>query len=132
MAESSRVLLRGRQETHEGPLGNTVNEAIEMAEDLLQNLIQETIRRSAPLPRASKPRRRRNSHPQLISLGALDSAKAQLYAAFLESGITKAEFARRVRIAKANVDQPEIVQLDLQKHVIELWTEAAVFTPHAR
>ena len=85
--------------------GDTIDEAIEMAEDLLQNLIQETIRRSAPLPRASKPRRRRNSHPQLISLGALDSAKAQLYAAFLESGITKAEFARRVRIAKANVDR---------------------------
>jgi antitoxin HicB len=85
--------------------GDNVEEATAMAEDLLRNLVQEAIRRSAPLPRASKLRRRRNSQLRLISLAALDSAKAELYAAFLASGLTKAEFARRVRIAKTNVDR---------------------------
>ncbi len=85
--------------------GDTVEEATEMAGDLLRNLIQESIRRSTPLPRAARLKRRRNSQIRLISLAALDSAKAELYAAFLTSGLTKAEFARRIHIAKANVDR---------------------------
>ena len=85
--------------------GDTIDEAVEMAEDLLKNLVQEAIRQSAPLPRALKPKRRRDSHFRLISLPALDSAKAQLYSAFRASGLTKAEFGRRIHIAKANVDR---------------------------
>ncbi len=85
--------------------GDTLEEATEMAEDVLRNLIQEAIRRSTPLPRTSKLKRRRNSRLRLISLAALDSAKAELYAAFLASGLTKSEFARRIHIAKANVDR---------------------------
>jgi antitoxin HicB len=85
--------------------GDTVEEATGMAEDLLRNLVQETVRKSSPLPRALKPKRRRNSRTRLISLAALDSAKAQLYAAFHESGLTKAEFARRLHVAKAGVDR---------------------------
>jgi antitoxin HicB len=85
--------------------GETVDEAVEMAEDLLKNLVGQTIRNSDPLPRPLKPRGRRASHARLISLGALESAKAQLYAAFRASGMTKAELARRVPISKTNVDR---------------------------
>ena len=82
--------------------GDTEEEAREMAAALLQTLVQEHIRKGEALPR---PAKRRGRKYRLVSLPALQSAKAELYMAFLASGIRKAELARRLGIPKTTVDR---------------------------
>jgi len=40
-----------------------------------------------------------------VALPALQAAKVDLYKAFLESGLKKAEFARRIRIHKTHIER---------------------------
>jgi antitoxin HicB len=82
--------------------GDTEAEAREMAEDALAAMIEEHVRSGEPLPRPTKPRGRKF---RMIRLPALIAAKADLYQLFLESGVRKAELARRVGISKTNVDR---------------------------
>jgi len=82
--------------------GETLREAHEMAEDLLKCLAQEEIRKSKPLPMPAKHRGKRF---HLVSLPALQSAKAELYTAFRASGMKKAELARRIGISKTNIER---------------------------
>jgi antitoxin HicB len=82
--------------------GDTEQEAREMAADLLQTLVQEHIRNGEDLPRPGKPRGKKY---RLIGLRALQSAKAEMYREFAASGIRKTELARRLGIAKTNVDR---------------------------
>ena len=89
--------------------GETEAEGREMATDLLQTLVQEHIRRRETLPR---PTRRRGSKYRSIRLSALQGAKAELYLAFLASGMRKAELARRLGIPKTTVDR----LFDLDNH----------------
>ncbi len=70
--------------------GETVAEAMEMAQDLLMLTIGDYIRESKQLP---LPVRRRGAEFRPVPLPALQSAKVDLYTAFLESGLKKAEFA---------------------------------------
>ena len=87
---------------HGATQGETLEEAREMATDLLRCIIGELMRRDEPLPRLVK-HRGRNYH--FISLPALESAKAAFYSAFRASGIKKAELARRIGIPKTNVER---------------------------
>jgi antitoxin HicB len=87
--------------------GETLLEAHEMAEDLLKCLAQEQIRKSKPIP---EPAKHRGKHFRLVSLPALQSAKAELYTAFRASGMKKAELARRIGISKTNIER--LVDLD--------------------
>ena len=110
--------------------GDTLKEATEMAQDLLQGLIADLMGEGGELPRASK---RRGRHYRLVSLPALQSAKVELYRAFRASGMRKAELARRIGIPKSNLDrlfdlnhQSRFNQLEaafaaLNKHI---WVEA--------
>ena len=82
--------------------GETFAEAMAMAQDLLMLTLADYIRVSKPLP-ASRRRRGSKFHPVLLK--ALQSAKVDLYAAFLESGLTKAELARRIGIPKTHIDR---------------------------
>ena len=82
--------------------GETDEEAMEMAQDLLILTIGDYIRESKPLP---PPRRHRGSKFRPVALAALQSAKIGLYTSFLESGLKKAEFARRAGLAKTHVDR---------------------------
>jgi antitoxin HicB len=82
--------------------GETEEEAVEMAQDLLMLSIADCIRASEPLP---TPRRHRSSKFRPVTLPALQAAKVDLYRAFLESGLTKAEFARRIKIHKTHIDR---------------------------
>ena len=82
--------------------GDTEEEAREMAAALLQTLVQEHIRKGEALPR---PAKRRGRKYRLVSLPAIQSTKAELYMAFLASGIRKAELARRLGIPKTTVDR---------------------------
>jgi antitoxin HicB len=75
--------------------GDTDEEAMEMARDLPMLTIGDCIRASKPLP---APRHHRGSKFRPVALPALQAAKVDLYKAFLESGLKKAEFARRIGI----------------------------------
>ena len=82
--------------------GESDEEAMEMAQDLLMLTIGDFIRESKPLP---KPKRHRGSKFRPVELPALQAAKVDLYTAFLESGLRKAEFARRIGIPKTHIDR---------------------------
>ena len=82
--------------------GDTLEEAVEMAVDALEMIIADHIEKGQPLPRASKPRGRKY---RIIGLPARAAMKAELYRAFRESGIRKADLARRLGIPTANVDR---------------------------
>lgn len=82
--------------------GETGKEAMEMAQDLLMLTIGDLIRESRPLPKA---KRHRGSKFRSVELHALQAAKVDLYTAFLESGLKKAELARRIGIPKTHIDR---------------------------
>ena len=82
--------------------GDTLEEATEMAQDLLEGLISDSIDQGGDLPKPSKRRGRRH---RVVSLPALQSAKVELYQAFRASGLRKAELARRIGIPKSNLDR---------------------------
>lgn len=82
--------------------GETDEEAMEMAQDLLMLTIGDYIRECRPLP---VPKRHRGSKFRPVPLPALQAAKVDLYVAFLESGLRKAEFARRIGIPKTHIER---------------------------
>jgi antitoxin HicB len=82
--------------------GDTREEAVEMARDLLMLTIGDYMRESRPLP---GPRRHRGSKYLPIELHVMQAAKVDLYSSFLESGIRKTEFARRMGIPAAHLDR---------------------------
>lgn len=82
--------------------GDSEEETREMAADLLPTLVQEQIRRGETLPRPTKLKGKKY---RTIRLPALQGAKAELYAAFLSTGIRTAELARRLGIPKSTVDR---------------------------
>jgi antitoxin HicB len=82
--------------------GETDHEAMEMAQDLLMLTISDYIREGKPLP---APSRRRGAKFRHITLSALQSAKVELYTAFVNSGLKKAEFARRIGIPKTHIER---------------------------
>ena len=82
--------------------GETSAEAMEMAQDLLVLTIGDYFREWKSLP---KPKRHRGEKFRNVPLPALQGAKVDLYTAFIESGLKKAEFARRIGIPKTHVDR---------------------------
>src|SRR5271170_1341337 len=68
--------------------GETEEEAMEMAQDLLMLTIGDYMRESRPLP---TPRRHCGSKFRSVALPVLQAAKVDLYGTFLESGLKKAE-----------------------------------------
>jgi len=82
--------------------GETDQEAMEMAQDLLLLTIGDYIRESKPLPAAA---RHRGAKFRPVMLPALEAAKVDLYRAFLESGLMKAELARLIGIPKTHIDR---------------------------
>lgn len=82
--------------------GDAEAEAMEMAADALSMVIEDHIAKGQPLPAAGK---HRGAKYRIVRLPALQAAKAELYSAFLESGIRKMELARRLGIPRANVDR---------------------------
>lgn len=82
--------------------GETLEEATEMAQVLLMLTIGDLMRKGSPLP---MPRKRRGAKYRPVALPFLQSAKADLYAAFVESGLRKSEFARRAGIPKTHAER---------------------------
>jgi antitoxin HicB len=82
--------------------GETNAEAMAMAQDLLMLTIGDCIKGSKPLP---VPRRHRGAKFRPVALPALQAAKVDLYVSFLESGLRKAELARRIGIPKTHIER---------------------------
>ncbi|MGA2182495.1 MAG: type II toxin-antitoxin system HicB family antitoxin [Bryobacteraceae bacterium] len=82
--------------------GETDEEAMDMARDLLTLTIGDYIREGRPLP---EPVRRRGPRFRPVPLPALQAVKVDLYTGFLESGLKKAEFARRIGIPKTHIER---------------------------
>lgn len=82
--------------------GESDEEAMAMAQDLLMLTIGDFIRQARPLP---KPKHHRAAKFRPVELPALQAAKVDLYTAFLESGLKKAEFARRIGIPKTHIER---------------------------
>ena len=82
--------------------GETLDEAHEMAQDLLMLTIGDFIRDLKALPRA---KHHRGAKFRAIVLPALQAAKVDLYTTFLQSSLTKAEFARRIGIPRTHVER---------------------------
>ena len=73
-----------------------------MAQDLLMLTIADYIREGKQLP---TPSHRRGPKFRSVLLPALQSAKVDLYTAFLASGLKKADFARRIGIPKTHIER---------------------------
>lgn len=82
--------------------GETEAEALEMAADAVEMIVRDYIERAETLP---FPSRLRGKKYRAIHLPALQSAKVELYMAFKESGMRKAELARRLGIPVQMVDR---------------------------
>lgn len=87
---------------HGATQGETLAEAIDMAQDFLSCVVSALIKMGEDLPRAV---RHRGKKYRLISLPALQSAKAEFYSAFRASGCKKADLARRIGIPKTNIER---------------------------
>jgi antitoxin HicB len=82
--------------------GETEEECLNMASDLLACLIGDAIEAGKELPVQGKYRGKKY---RSVEPPALAAVKAELYRAFLASGMRKAELARRLGIPKANIDR---------------------------
>jgi len=82
--------------------GDSDEEALSMAADVIGLVIEDCIRAGKALP---VQRTRRGKKYRTVRLSVLVAAKAELYAAFRETGISKAELGRRLHIPRMNVDR---------------------------
>ena len=82
--------------------GDTVEEAKEMALDAILTVLDVLMGEKKTLP---KPGKRKGKNVRYVTLNALQATKAALYTAWLQSGISKTEFASRLKIQKTNVDR---------------------------
>jgi antitoxin HicB len=82
--------------------GATETEALEMAEDFLVMAMSDLIKQGKDIPKATTRRARKY---RWIKLPALASVKMELHRELKDSGVRKAELARRLRISRGNVDR---------------------------
>jgi antitoxin HicB len=82
--------------------GDDEREGLEMAQDALITMFAHLIREGKPINPPSCPKGRKI---RMIDLPVMVSVKTALYIAFRESGMTKAELARKLDIPRANVDR---------------------------
>lgn len=85
-----------------GTQGDTIEEAHEMAEDLLKSLLSRTMKERRPIPPPGKTRGR---NLRAVRLSALVAAKIELYNAMRKQGVRKSGLARRMRQPKQQVER---------------------------
>ncbi|MGA2186224.1 MAG: type II toxin-antitoxin system HicB family antitoxin [Bryobacteraceae bacterium] len=85
-----------------GTQGETEAEAYEMAQDLLQLIVGQCIRKHEHIPR---PGRVRGKHVRGVALPVLAETKIELYRIMRESGVRKAELARRMGQPKQQIER---------------------------
>jgi antitoxin HicB len=82
--------------------GDNEEEALSMAVDCIVTVLGELIAQGKPIPRSPA---RGGKNIRFVSLPFLVGAKVELYSAWIESGLSKSELARRMGIPKTNVDR---------------------------
>ena len=82
--------------------GDNDEEAMDMARDCIITVFAEYIRSGREIPR---PSRLRGKRQRMVALPLLVSMKIELYNAWLQSGMRKAELARHLGIPKTVVDR---------------------------
>jgi antitoxin HicB len=105
--------------------GFSEREAMEYAVDAIITVFTEYIKRRQAIPRASKAR---GKSMRLVVLPALEEAKIRLYEAMRETGVRKADLARRMGWQKSQVDR----LLDLRHRSRLDQIEAALAKLHKR
>jgi len=108
--------------------GETREEALMHAAEALQLALSFYVERGLDLPAPSRPRSKKTIY---VSVPALAAAKFSLYTAFRESGIRKAELARRLGISKGNVDRLFDIEVSTRLEHLEaafraLWKELQI------
>lgn len=91
--------------------GSDVTDALTQAADALEEAIAGRIRRGDPIPEPSEP----GPNQPVILVPALTAAKAALYLALGEAGISKSELAARL-----GCDEKEVRRLLDPKHLSKL------------
>jgi len=81
--------------------GDDLDEAVEMARDVLKILLNDCIERRLPLPKPSK----RGRGYRTVGLSASEEAKVVLYAAIRDAGLRNVDLARRMRQPVAHLDR---------------------------
>jgi antitoxin HicB len=81
--------------------GNTIAEAMEMASEALALALTFYTEEWRDLPVPSQPKR----GMRMVRVPALSEAKFKLYTALRDSGIKKADLARRLKCAPSQVDR---------------------------
>ena len=87
---------------HGATQGENEADAMEMATDFLECVVYLRIKAGEPLP---QPKAYRGKKYRRVELSARASMKAELYRAFMASGLKKSELARRLTISKGIVDR---------------------------
>ena len=105
--------------------GFSEREAMEYAVDAIITVFTEYIKRRQAIPRASKAR---GKSMRMVVLPALEEAKIRLYEAMRETGVRKADLARRMGWQKSQVDR----LLDLRHRSRLDQIEAALAKLHKR
>jgi len=82
--------------------GDSEEEAIEYARDVLQMALATYMERGMDVP---SPRRLRGKNYRTISLPALTEAKLSLYMAMRQASLSSADLARRLHSRKSDVDR---------------------------
>lgn len=82
-------------------MGDTMAEAMASALDGIETAFSLYVEEGAPIPLPSEP----TEGQAVLHLPALVAVKVALWNAFLASGLTKSEFARRMGVARAQVDR---------------------------
>jgi antitoxin HicB len=82
--------------------GDSIREATDYAIDAIETVLAEYMRRRMPIP---KPKPRRGKHIRWIELPLLTQAKLSLYTVMLDTGVRKAELARRLWISRPQVER---------------------------
>jgi antitoxin HicB len=98
---------------------------MEYAVDAIITVFTEYIKRRQAIPRASKAR---GKSMRMVVLPALEEAKIRLYEAMRETGVRKADLARRMGWQKSQVDR----LLDLRHRSRLDQIEAALAKLHKR
>ena len=81
--------------------GDELEQAMEMAADLLKCLITDSMRKNLDLP---PPGRLRGKNMRLVSLTVLQEAKVSLYASMRGAGVRPVDLARRLGRARSEID----------------------------
>jgi antitoxin HicB len=82
--------------------GNSRDQAMAMAEDALQCVLWDLIRKREEIP---EPKQRKGRNVELVKLPSLLAPKVELYRLLRSAGISKQELARRLGVHGPQVDR---------------------------